>query len=60
MCTGFTNLNKACLNDPFSLQHIDAMVDATVNYEMLSFMDTYSVYNRILMYIKRRVHSLQR
>ncbi|KAJ9557127.1 hypothetical protein OSB04_011741 [Centaurea solstitialis] len=50
VCIDFTDLNKACPKDPFPLPHIDAMVDATVGHELLTFMDAYSGYNQILMH----------
>ncbi|KAJ9544420.1 hypothetical protein OSB04_024127 [Centaurea solstitialis] len=50
VCIDFTDLNKACPKDPFPLPHIDAMVDATAGHELLTFMDTYSGYNQILMH----------
>ncbi|KAI3715634.1 hypothetical protein L6452_22620 [Arctium lappa] len=50
VCIDFTDLNKACPKDPFPLPHIDAMVDATARHEFLTFMDTYSGYNQILMH----------
>ncbi|KAI3759391.1 hypothetical protein L6452_07168 [Arctium lappa] len=52
VCIDFTDLNKACPKDHFPLPHIDAMVDATAGYEMLTFMDAYSGYNQILMHCK--------
>ncbi|KAJ9539368.1 hypothetical protein OSB04_032101 [Centaurea solstitialis] len=50
VCIDFTDLNKACPKDPFPLPHIHAMVDATAGHELLTFMDTYSGYNQILMH----------
>ena len=50
MCIDFTDLNKACPKDSFPLPHIDMLVDATVGHELLSFMDTFSCYNQILMH----------
>ena len=47
----FTDLNKACPNDSFSLPRIDQLVDATAGHEMLSFMDAYSGYNQIKMHM---------
>ncbi|XP_059669078.1 uncharacterized protein LOC132314204 [Cornus florida] len=41
VCIDFTNLNKACPNDSFSLPKIDQMVDATTGYERLTFLDVY-------------------
>ena len=49
MCVDFTDLNKACPKDNFSLLMIDQLVDATVGHELLSFMDAYSGYNQIRM-----------
>lgn len=48
----FTSLTstKHAQNTIFPLPHIDLTVDATVGYEMLSFMDVYSSYNKILMH----------
>jgi hypothetical protein len=50
MCMDFTDLNKACLKDSFPLPRIDALVDSTSGYELLSFMDAFSGYNQILMH----------
>ena len=50
MCVDFTDLNKACPKDSFPLLRIDALVDSTSGYELLSFMDAFSDYNQILMH----------
>jgi hypothetical protein len=50
MCVDFTDLNKACPKDSFPLPRIDALVDSTSGYEMLSFMDAFSRYKQILMH----------
>ena len=50
----FTDLNKACLKDSFSLPYIDALVDSTSGFELLSFMDAFSGYNQILMHPEDR------
>ncbi|XP_038874949.1 uncharacterized protein LOC120067463 [Benincasa hispida] len=42
ICIDFTDLNKACLKDSFPLPRIDKLVKATVDHELLSFMDDYS------------------
>lgn len=47
MCIDFTNLNKACPKDSYSLPRIDQLVDAIVGHELLSFMNT-SRYNQIV------------
>ncbi|KAM1024887.1 hypothetical protein ACFX15_037430 [Malus domestica] len=49
MCVDYTNLNKGCPKDSFPLPLIDRLVDFTTGCELLSFMDTYSGYNQILM-----------
>ncbi|KAK0571374.1 hypothetical protein LWI29_014859 [Acer saccharum] len=50
MCIDFTDLNKACPKDSFSLPRIDQLVDVTAGHETLSFMDAYSGYNQIKMH----------
>ncbi|WZZ89070.1 hypothetical protein YC2023_117649 [Brassica napus] len=49
VCIDFTDLNKAFPKDSFPLPHIDRLVEATAGHELLSFMDAFSGYNRILM-----------
>ena len=49
VCIDFSDLNKACPKDSFSLPHIDRQVEATAGHELLSFMDAFSGYNKILM-----------
>lgn len=49
VCIDFTDLNKACPKYPFPLLHIGLMVNATVRFELLSFMDANLGYNLILM-----------
>ena len=39
MCVDFTDLNKACLADPFALPRIDQIIDATVGCDHLCFLD---------------------
>lgn len=46
----FTDLNKTCPNDSFSLSWIDLLVDLTSGHELLSFMDAFSWYNQIHMH----------
>jgi hypothetical protein len=48
----FTNLNKACPKDSFPFPRIDAMVDSTSGYKLLSFMDAFFSYNQILMHLE--------
>ena len=42
MCVDFTNLNKACPQDPFPLSHIDQIVDSTAECDLLCFLDAFS------------------
>lgn len=49
MCVDFTNLNKACLKDSFPLPRINALVNSTLGYALLSFLDAFSGYNQIRM-----------
>ena len=49
LCIDFTDINKACPKDSFPLPRIDLIVDATAGHELLSFMDAFSVYNKISM-----------
>ena len=37
----FTDLNKACLKDSFSMPQIDQLVDATVGHPRMSFLDAF-------------------
>ena len=49
MCVYFTNLNKACPKDGFSLPRIDQLMDSTAEHKLLTFMDAFSRYNQIKM-----------
>ena len=49
MCVDFTDLNKACPKDSYPLPRIDQLVDSTAGHKLLSFMNTFSGYNQILM-----------
>jgi hypothetical protein len=54
MCVDFIDLNKARPKDSFPLPRIDALVDSTSRYKLLSFMDAFSGYNQILMHQEDR------
>ena len=41
VCVDFIDLNKACLKDPFSMPRIDQLVDVTVGYSRMSFLDAF-------------------
>jgi hypothetical protein len=45
MCVDYTDLNKHYPKDPFSLPHIDKVIDSTAGCELLSFLDCYSSYH---------------
>ena len=49
MCVDFSDLNKACPKDNYSLPRIDQLVDSTAGHKLLSFMDAFSGYNQIRM-----------
>ena len=49
MCADFTDLNKACPKDSYSLPRIDTLVDSSARHQLLSFMDAFSGYNQIKM-----------
>jgi hypothetical protein len=44
MCVEYTNLNKACKKDLFSLPQINQVVYSTTGCILLSFLDCYSGY----------------
>ena len=47
MCVDFTDLNKPCPKDPFSMPKIDQLVNATVDYPRMSFLDAFQGYHQI-------------
>ena len=49
LCIDFTDVNRACPKDSFSIPRIDLIVDTTAGHELLSFMDAFSGYNQISM-----------
>ena len=51
MCVDYTDLNDACLKDSFPLRYIDQIVDASVGHGMLSFLNAFSSYHQIPMYL---------
>lgn len=50
MHVDYTNLNRACPKDSYSLLNIDKLVDNSVVYKLLSFMDAYSRYNQMPLF----------
>jgi len=49
MCVDYTNLNKACPRDAYTLPNIDRLVDGAGGNKVLSVLNAYSDYNQIPM-----------
>ena len=49
ICVNFTDLNKICPKDCYSLPRIDAVVDSAMGYEILCFLNTFKGYHQIGM-----------
>ena len=49
MCVDFMDQNKTCPKDSFPLLRIEQLVDSTVRYKLLTFMDAFLGYNQIKM-----------
>ena len=47
MCMDFTDLNKACLKDPFPMPRIDQLVDTIIGHPRMSFIDAFQGYHQI-------------
>ena len=47
VCVDFTDLNKACLKDPFPMPRIDQLVDATIGHHRMSFLEAFQDYHQI-------------
>ena len=47
VCVDFTDLNKACPKDPFSIARIDQSVDAMVGHPWMSFLNAFQGYHQI-------------
>ena len=47
VCVDFTDLNKACPNDPFLIPRIDQLVNVTVGHPQISFLDAFQGYYQI-------------
>jgi hypothetical protein len=52
MCVDFTALSKHCPKDHFLFPQIDQIIDSTAGYERLSFLDSYSGYNQIILKVE--------
>jgi hypothetical protein len=49
ICIDFTELNKACPKDPYTLPRIDIIIDQAAGCEMLSLLDCFSGYHQVWM-----------
>ena len=47
VCVDFTDLNKVCPKDLFSMPRIDQLVDAIAGHPQISFLDTFQGYHQI-------------
>ena len=47
VCIDFTDLNRACLKDPFPIPQINQLMDATVGHPLMSFLDAFQGYHQI-------------
>jgi hypothetical protein len=55
MCVDYTDLNKACKKDHFSLPRTDQVVDSTVGCSLLNFLDYYSRYHQIPLKVGNQI-----
>ena len=53
ICVDFTDLNSVCPKYSFLLPRIDQLVDSTMGYKLLTFMDAFLGYKQIQMSEKR-------
>lgn len=58
ICVDYTDLNNACPKVSYTLSRIDQLVDSIFDYEVLSFLDVYSGYKKILMHSNDRKNGL--
>ena len=47
VCVDFIELNMACLKYPFPMSRIDQLINATVGYPQMSFLDAFQGYHKI-------------
>ena len=47
VCVDFTDLNRACPKDSFPMPQIDQLVDGTLGYTQMSFLDSFQGYHQI-------------
>lgn len=49
MCVDFTDLNATYPKNPYPLSNIYRLIDRSLGYKTLSFVDAYKGYNQIKM-----------
>ena len=52
VCVDFTDLNKACLKDPFLMPRIDQLMNAIVGHHRMSFLDAFQGCHQISLALK--------
>jgi len=57
ICIDYRDLNIACPKDELPLPITDVMIDNTCVFERMSFMDGFSGYNQIKMYLEDEKHT---
>ena len=57
VCIDFCDLNTACPKDEFLLPITDVMINNTCGFKRMSFMDDFSGYNQIKMYLDDEKHT---
>lgn len=50
MCVACSNLNDACPKECLPLSSIDQLVDTTIGFSLMSFLDAYYGYHQIRMH----------
>ena len=52
VCVNFTDLNRACPKDPFTMPKIDQLVDATYGHLRINFLDAFQGYYQIALAVE--------
>ena len=52
VCVDFTDLNRECPKDPFSMPKINQLVDATCGHQWMSFLDVFQGYHQITLAVE--------
>lgn len=58
MYVDYTDLNMECPKNSYLLPNIDKIVDNSSEYQLLSFMDAYSVYNQMHMFEHKQINTM--